>query len=322
MHLNFVSIWVQLHGLPLDYQYLELAERMGQMIGPVEKVDWEDRLPRNIRFMRLKVRLNPWMPVVSGFMLRLDDGTQTWIQCCYERVHKLCTKCGLIGHTSSQCNESFDVERMLIRQRQRIQRLYQVPFAYDPLEPHFHSKLRAYFNKRRNWTNRATFEFMDTKQTSQDHPVPTSVTHATNIPPVSTPNQSTPVSHAPQSSPSPLDLVHATLNTAIHSLSLNRGSVPTTPVNTPISPPPNPPPNPQMLPPRDISPVSNPPIDMSNSQGGQTNGTIRWTWVNEAGPFMTNGELREISEASSAIVSESDTVVMFNLDRLNENRPN
>ena len=121
MHLNFVSIWVQLHGLPLDYQYPELAERMGQMIGPVEKIDWEDRLPRNIRFMRLKVRLNPWMPIVSGFMLRLDDGTQTWIQCRYKRVHKLCTKCGLIGHTNSQCNESIDeVERMLIRQRQRI----------------------------------------------------------------------------------------------------------------------------------------------------------------------------------------------------------
>ena len=69
--------------------------------------------------MRLKVRLNPWMPVVSGFMLRLDDGTQTWIQRRYEWVHKLCTKCGLIGHTSSQCNESIDeVERLLIRQRQ------------------------------------------------------------------------------------------------------------------------------------------------------------------------------------------------------------
>ena len=36
---------------------------------------------------------------------------------------------------------------------------------------------------------------------------------------------------------------------------------------------------------------------------------------------MTNGQLREISEASFATVSESDTVVMFNLDRLNENRP-
>ena len=90
------------------------------------------------------------MLVVSGFMLRLDDGTETWVQCRYERVHKLCTKCGLIGHTRSQCSESIDeVECMLIRQRQRIQRLHQVPYAYDSLEPHFHNELRAYFNKRR-----------------------------------------------------------------------------------------------------------------------------------------------------------------------------
>ena len=106
------------------------------MIGAFEKIDWEERLPRNIKFMRIKVRLNPWLPVVSGFMLRLDDGTRTWIQCRYERVHKLCTKCGLIGHARSQCNESMDeVERMLIRQRHRIQCLYHVPFAFDTLEP-------------------------------------------------------------------------------------------------------------------------------------------------------------------------------------------
>lgn len=147
LHLNIVSIWVQLHGLPLEYQDPELAERMGQMIGAFEKIDWDERLPRNIRFMRIKVRLNPWMPVVSGFVLRLDDGTRTCIQCRYERAHKLCTKCGLIGHARSQCSESMDeVERMLIRQRHRIQRLYHVPFAFDSLEPQFHNELREYFN--------------------------------------------------------------------------------------------------------------------------------------------------------------------------------
>ena len=148
LHLNFVSISIQLHGLPLKYQYPKLAERMGQMIGSFGKIDQEDILPKNIKFMQMQVRLNLWMPVVSGFMLRLDDGTQTWIQCRYERVHKLCTKCGLIRHTRSQCNESIDeVERMLIRQRHRIQRLYQVPFAFDSLEPQFHNELQAYFNK-------------------------------------------------------------------------------------------------------------------------------------------------------------------------------
>ena len=86
LQLNFISIWVQFHGLPLKYQYPELAEKMGQMMGILEKVDWEDRIPRNIRFMRVKVRIDPWLPVIVGFMLRLDDASRVWIRCRYERV--------------------------------------------------------------------------------------------------------------------------------------------------------------------------------------------------------------------------------------------
>lgn len=36
---NFVFLWVQLHGLPLEYQYPEMAERMGHIMGIVEQVD-------------------------------------------------------------------------------------------------------------------------------------------------------------------------------------------------------------------------------------------------------------------------------------------
>lgn len=44
-------------------------------------------------------------------------------------------------------------------------------------------------------------------------------------------------------------------------------------------------------------------------------------WVNGVGPFTTNGEFREVIESSSATKSDSEIVVMFNLDRLNEDRP-
>ena len=153
LHLNYVSIWVQLHGLPLEYQYPELAEQMVQLIGFVERVDCDDHIPRNIRFLQVRVSLDPWMPLISGFILRLDDGSRTWIQCRYERVHKLCTRCGLIGHTRRQCNESMDeVERCLIRQRQRLQRIFHVQYGFDAMEPHFHNELRAFYNKRRHWT--------------------------------------------------------------------------------------------------------------------------------------------------------------------------
>ena len=104
-------------------------------MGIVERVDCEDKIPRNIRFMRVKVRIDPWLPVIAGFMLRLDDGSRIWIQCHYERVHKLCTRCGLIGHTRGQCTHNMEeVELMLFRQRQRIQELYHVQYRFDALQ--------------------------------------------------------------------------------------------------------------------------------------------------------------------------------------------
>jgi hypothetical protein len=86
LQLNFVSLWIQLHGLPLEYQYPELAMQMGQMMGFYERIDWDANIPRNICFMRIRVRMDPWMPLIAGFMLRLDNGDKTWIQCHYESV--------------------------------------------------------------------------------------------------------------------------------------------------------------------------------------------------------------------------------------------
>ena len=55
LHLNFIFIWVQFHGLPLECQYPKMAKRLGQIMGVLEKVNWEDHLPRNSRFLQAKV---------------------------------------------------------------------------------------------------------------------------------------------------------------------------------------------------------------------------------------------------------------------------
>lgn len=55
LQVNYIAVQVQFHGLPLEYQYSELAERMGQCMRVFERLDWEDHLPRNIHFMRVRV---------------------------------------------------------------------------------------------------------------------------------------------------------------------------------------------------------------------------------------------------------------------------
>lgn len=100
---------------------------MGHMLGVYERIDWDAHIPRNIRFMRIRVRMNPWLPLVASFMLRLDDGNRVWIQCRYERIHKVCTKCSLLGHTRPQCTYLMtNIEQLLHRQRQRIQDEFHV----------------------------------------------------------------------------------------------------------------------------------------------------------------------------------------------------
>lgn len=39
LQLYYVSLCIQLHGLPLKYQYPELVEKMGQLMGIFERVD-------------------------------------------------------------------------------------------------------------------------------------------------------------------------------------------------------------------------------------------------------------------------------------------
>lgn len=63
-----------MHNLPLEYHDTNLAHFMGDLIGEYVSIDWQPTFPRNIRFLRLQVRIDPWLPLVAGFILKHDDG--------------------------------------------------------------------------------------------------------------------------------------------------------------------------------------------------------------------------------------------------------
>ena len=73
---------------------------MAQIIRDVSLVDWDSVIPRNIRFMKVRVWFNLNQPLFAGCMIRKDDRVLSWIEFRYEKVFKICRKCSIVGHTT------------------------------------------------------------------------------------------------------------------------------------------------------------------------------------------------------------------------------
>ncbi|KAF7812221.1 Pyruvate carboxyltransferase [Senna tora] len=82
-----ISVWVQLWGLPLEFQTTLIAQRIGELIGDVRGIDWSAELPRNIRFMRVRVRLPIDQPLLMGVMLANDQRELMWATLLMQRFH-------------------------------------------------------------------------------------------------------------------------------------------------------------------------------------------------------------------------------------------
>jgi len=124
---------------------------------------------------------------------------------------------------------------------------------------------------------------------------------------------------------------HANLNSAILSLSLGNPPITQAPLTSPASNP-NLSPNPDNLPNTNLdqTTLTTQSLD-DNPEGTATfilrhpcalpsSSNLHWTWVGDNGPFMTNGSLRENSRSSFA-TDNDETVLMFNLYRLNKDCP-
>lgn len=143
-----------MHNLPLEYHDTNLAHFMGDLIGEYVSIDWQPTFPRNIRFLRLQVRIDPWLPLVAGFILKRDDGQYMWIECHYECIFKICKKCGLIGHSRNQCHmDTTDVEELLRDQAFQTRFRYPIEFALDITEVLYTNDIGAF---RRHPSRRTT----------------------------------------------------------------------------------------------------------------------------------------------------------------------
>ena len=90
------------------------------MIGHVTQVDWDNVIPKNIRFMRTRVWIELGAPLLAGCMMRRDDGVMAWVGFRYESVNKVCKRCGIIEHSAPYCPHSNPKIKRVINKQMEV----------------------------------------------------------------------------------------------------------------------------------------------------------------------------------------------------------
>ncbi|OMO79621.1 hypothetical protein COLO4_24362 [Corchorus olitorius] len=78
--LDRIELWMQIWPLPIEYQNPTVAVKLARLAGQVVRVDWKNRRPRNIRYLRVRIVVDPREPLAAGCTMERDNGTVQWIE--------------------------------------------------------------------------------------------------------------------------------------------------------------------------------------------------------------------------------------------------
>ncbi|KAM6545768.1 hypothetical protein CsatB_026504 [Cannabis sativa] len=99
-------IWVQIESIPPFYWNLSNLKELASKASPVYELPpgIEDAIGMSTLRFRATIDINK--PIFSGFFLRRQRLKDLWLQYKYERLPKLCFKCGILTHEQSVCFKS------------------------------------------------------------------------------------------------------------------------------------------------------------------------------------------------------------------------
>lgn len=93
---NQVSIWVQVHDIPIRYLNCEVVEDLCEVVGVVNDSIITDVDKRCI--MRIRVRVDVSLPLYKGRIFLLENFSRGWVSLKYECLPNICYWCGCINH--------------------------------------------------------------------------------------------------------------------------------------------------------------------------------------------------------------------------------
>lgn len=104
MSFDDLTIWVQLHNLPLALMHRELLAKVGRQIGVIVEMDAGENGVFLGRFARIRVRININQPISKFIRISTEgEAEDIIVLLVYERLPDFCYACGRIGHTVRDC---------------------------------------------------------------------------------------------------------------------------------------------------------------------------------------------------------------------------
>ena len=98
-----VSLWVQVHDIPIMYLSREIAEKLCEAARKVSKEPTLAEVDRG-NVMRIRVRVDTTLPLCRGRLFTLENGSKGWASFKYERLPNVCYWCGWLDHFDRDCD--------------------------------------------------------------------------------------------------------------------------------------------------------------------------------------------------------------------------
>nr|XP_023897166.1 uncharacterized protein LOC112009054 [Quercus suber] len=112
-----VSLWVQVHDIPIKYLSREIAENLCEAAGIVSKEPILAEVDRG-NVMRIRVRVDITLPLCRGRIFTLENGTKGWASFKYERLPNVCYWCGRLDHFDKDCDRWIQSSGTLTKKEQ------------------------------------------------------------------------------------------------------------------------------------------------------------------------------------------------------------
>lgn len=76
-YLRFMSIWVQIRNIPVNYYTVRSITTLGELVGQVKEVAYDSTKPQNRDYARVRIRFDVSIPLRWSKVVNLPSGEAT-----------------------------------------------------------------------------------------------------------------------------------------------------------------------------------------------------------------------------------------------------